>query len=96
MIEVRDCVCLVTNEVVETICAVGVYEAVSDPFSCPYAADCQSRLNIKSRDYSPFVDIRNNLKSSLNAIILYLSSLDSGNVVVPRKSKNVESVFTGN
>jgi hypothetical protein len=38
-IEVGDGVSLVTNQVVEAVCAVGVDEAVANPTTCAYTVD---------------------------------------------------------
>lgn len=43
-VKVRDGVCLVTDEVVESVCAVGVDEAVSDPLT-----SANARVTNKSR-----------------------------------------------
>lgn len=41
LIEVRDRVCLITDEVIESICAVGVDKAIAHPFSGPDAGHSQ-------------------------------------------------------
>ncbi len=53
-----------------------------------------ARLRLEKR-YIPFIDIRDDLEGSLDAIILDLASLNCSNKVLARKPQDVECVFAG-
>lgn len=75
----RDCVGLIADEVVETVGAVGVDEAVADPLACAYG----------------LVDVRHNFKGSFDAVFVSSTSLEGFDVVLAGEAKDVEGFFTG-
>ena len=70
---------LVADEVVKTVGAVGVDEAVADPLAC---AD---RL----------IDIGHDFECGLNAILVCLTGLEAFDVGLARKAEHVEGFFAG-
>jgi hypothetical protein len=79
LVEVRDSVGLVSNQVIQTVGRACVDEAIPDPLSCP----------------DGLADIRDNLERRLDTIFVGLAGVQTVNVVFSRESKDVESVLTG-
>jgi len=95
LIKVRDGIGLVADKIVETVCAVGVDEAVADPFSCSHTLDGQL-CSFGVQENLRFVDVCDDFKGRLYPVIINLSGLHRSNVVLSRKSQDVEGIFTGN
>ena len=92
----RDSVCLVTDKVVQTISAVSVDEAVTDPLT---SADTILSVSISQLDSHiqndiPLVDIRDDLEGGFNTILVSLACLECSLVLLAREAENVECVFT--
>ena len=68
---------MVTNEVVQAICRVGIDEAVTDPLTGSYG----------------LVDVGDHLESCFNAVLVDLTGCEGFIVGFSRKSKDVKSVF---
>jgi hypothetical protein len=88
---------LVTNEVVQTVSAVGVDEAVTDPLTC---ADTRFAVSTSPLEgwiqiNVPLVDISDDLERGFNTILVSLSCLKSSLVLLAREAEDVECVFTG-
>jgi hypothetical protein len=91
---VRDSICLVANQVVKTIRAVCIDEAVPNPFSSSYAIAVSVTIGQIIHDDLPLINIGNNFECSLNSVILDLTRLNSRNILIARETQNVERVFT--
>lgn len=99
----RDGISLVTDQVVESVSAVGVDEAVTNPFTRANAvSNVRNRLlptkqkAKKKNQYLRLVDIRNDFKSCFDAIFLNLSRLHSLNVVFTGEAQDVKRIFASN
>lgn len=92
----RDCVCLVADEVVEAVGRVGVDEDGADPLA---GADAELLARVCLgwwKRHSLLADICDHLKRSLYAVVLDFTGLHCLNVVVPREAEHVEAVLAGN
>ena len=90
-----DGVGLVTNQVVEAVCAVSVDEAVANPATCAYAIDVSYVVFIRRLDSIPLIDIADNLESRLGAVLVDLAVLNRLQVILPGESQDVVCVVCG-
>ena len=74
-----DCIGLIADEVIETVGAVGVDEAVAYPLS---RAD-------------GFIDVGYDVKGGFDAIFVDLAGLYGGDVGFAREAEDVEGFFAG-
>jgi hypothetical protein len=79
LVEVRDCVGLVTNKVIQAVRRVGVDEAIPNPLSSP----------------DGLVDCSNQLNSRLNSILVGFTGVQAIDILLARVAKNIEIFFTG-
>jgi len=75
---VGDRVRLVTNKIVESVRGVGIDKAVTNPLS----------------GSNTFVNVRNDLESSLNTVFIRLPGIQATYIILSREAQDVEGVFT--
>ena len=74
-----DSVRLVTDEVVEPVSAIGVDEAITDPFPCA----------------NSFVDVSDDFERGLYAVVIDFASAESGGIFLAGEAEDVEGIFAG-
>lgn len=79
MIEMADGISLVAYKIIQTISAVGVYEAVADPLA----------------GTDGFIDVRYDFKSGFDPIFVRLTSLQALDVVLTGEAEDIECFVTG-
>ncbi len=79
LVKMADGVRLVANKIIETVCAVGIDEAVADPLSGP----------------DGLVHICHDFEGGFNPILIDLSSLQSLDVIFARETQYIEGFFAG-
>lgn len=77
LVEVGDCICLVTDQVVEAVGAVGVDEAISDPLT----------------GANRFVNVGDYLECGFYAVLLNFASAESSGVVLAGESQDIKRIF---
>jgi hypothetical protein len=96
LIEVGNCVGLVSHEVVKAVRAVGIDEAVTNPFSGSNTVEYWHQYSSNLGLDLPLVNICDNLEGCFYSVIFNLSRLNCRNVVFSRESQDVEGILASN
>lgn len=87
---------LIANKVVESVGAVGVDEAIANPFTSSYAIVMSVNVLNSENAHSRLANVSDDLESCLHTILLDLSGLHSFDVGLSGESKDIESILASN